>query len=400
MLAFRIALRYLLAPKAHAATGTITAIAMVGVCLTTAALLVVLSVFNGFRGVITDRLSLLDPAIAIVPAAGKTIADGDSVCRAALTVPGVEMALPVIAERALAVHGGLQQPVVLKGTPPGYRLLNSVDSLMVDGAWNDSDDGYCVTGTGPALTLAVYSGSDERIVLYAPQRVGNINLASPIGAFRSDTLGVTGVFELSQDGYDSQLIFVTLDVARRLFDYYRQATSVEVKVSDEARTHDIMASLSRALGPGYIVRDRIMQQSEAYRMINVEKWMTSLLLVLIMLIATLNIIGAMSLLIAEKRDNMMTLRAMGATQSMVRRVFVAESVIISGTGAVLGIVLGLALCLCQQHFGWIKLSGDAATMIVSSYPVAVEAIDVLVVLGFTAVIASLTAGVTTLLCRR
>lgn len=400
MLAFRIALRYLLAPKAHAATGTITAIAMVGVCLTTAALLVVLSVFNGFRGVITDRLSLLDPAIAIVPAAGKTIADGDSVCRAALTVPGVEMALPVIAERALAVHGGLQQPVVLKGTPPDYRLLNSVDSLMVDGAWNDSDDGYCVTGTGPALTLAVYSGSDERIVLYAPQRVGNINLASPIGAFRSDTLGVAGVFELSQDGYDSQLIFVTLDVARRLFDYDRQATSVEVKVSDEARTRDIMASLSRTLGPGYIVRDRIMQQSEAYRMINVEKWMTSLLLVLIMLIATLNIIGAMSLLIAEKRDNMMTLRAMGATQSMVRRVFVAESVIISGTGAVLGIVLGLALSLCQQHFGWIKLSGDAATMIVSSYPVAVEAIDVLVVLVFTAVIASLTAGVTTLLCRR
>ncbi len=399
-LAFRIALRYLTAPKSHAATGIITAIAVAGLALTTAALLVVLSVFNGFRDVITARLSLLDPAIAIMPATGKVIDDGDKVCKIALDIAGVDTAMPVVSERALAIHGGLQQPVVLKGVPVGYSTINNIDSLMVDGRWNDSDDNYCVPGSGSALALSVFSGTGEPIVVYAPQRRGAINIASPIGAFRSDTLAVAGVFELSQDGYDSQLIFVTLDVARRLFDYRKEATAVELRLSADADVATVAKSLTATLGKEYVVKNRMMQQSEAYRMINVEKWMTSLLLAFIMLIATFNIIGAMSLLITEKRENMATLRSIGASNSLVRGIFMAESILLATVGAAIGIVLGLALCLCQQHFGWLTLGGDASTMIVSAYPIAVEWTDLPVVLLVIVLIASFTAGITALLSRR
>ncbi len=419
MLPLRVAIRYLLSGKAHAATGIITVIATIGIAVTTAALVVVLSVFNGFRDLITDRLSLLDPEVSIVAASGKTIANADRVLASVAAVPGVELAMPVIADKALAVHGGLQTNVVVKGVPDGYDHLNSVRSLMVDGEWGLhrpvlKEDGEVeaitptplsggvgeglVLGTGPAIRLRAVSGQSEPVALYAPQRSGTINLAAPLGAFRSDTLTVAGVFELSQDGYDTDLVFVPLDVARHLFDLPDAATAIEVKISGEPKP--VIDTLRDRLGSRYIVRDRLMQQDEAYRMVNTEKWMSGLLVAFIMLIATFNVIGAMALLIIEKRDDAWTLRAMGATRAFTRRVFISESVLITAAGAISGIALGLLVSLGQQHYGWLKLEGEPGTMLVDAYPVAVQASDMPIVLAATLLIAAVTAAATRLLASR
>ena len=419
MLPLRVAIRYLLSGKAHAATGIITVIATIGIAVTTAALVVVLSVFNGFRNIITDRLSLLDPEVSVVAASGKTIADADRVLASVAAVPGVELAVPVVEDKALAVHGGLQTNVVVKGVPDGYDRLNSVRSLMVDGEWSlprpllkegcqaeataspppsGGVGGGIVLGTGPAIRLRAVSGQSEPVALYAPQRSGTINLASPLGAFRSDTLAVAGVFELSQDGYDTDLVFVPLDVARHLFDRPDAATAIEVKLSGEPKP--VINALRERLGSRYIVRDRLMQQDEAYRMVNTEKWMSGLLVAFIMLIATFNVIGAMALLIIEKRDDARTMRALGATSGFVRRVFVAESQLITAVGTLAGIVLGLLVSLGQQHYGWLKLEGEPGTMLVDAYPVAVEAPDLLIVAAAALLIAGVTAAATRLLASK
>lgn len=398
MLALRIAARYLLSGKAHAATGIITVIATIGIAVTTAALVAVLSIFNGFRNLITDRLSLLDPEVSIVAASGKAITGSDRVVQTVAATPGVAAAMPVITDKALAVHGGLQTAVVVKGVPSGYAQLNDIRSLMVDGYWLD-DNGTpgCVPGTGPAIRLRAVSGQPEPVALHAPQRSGTINLAAPMGAFRSDTLAVAGVFELSQDGYDTDLVFVPLEVARHLFDRDNQASAIEARLVSGSDAATVIAALRQRLGDGYVVRDRLMQQDEAYRMVNVEKWMSSLLLAFIMLIATFNVIGAMALLILEKRDDAYTLRAIGASQPFIRRVFILESVLITATGTLAGIVIGLIASLGQQHYGWLKLEGDPSTLLVSAYPVAVEASDLLAVAAAALLIAAVTAAATRLL---
>ena len=211
---------------------------------------------------------------------------------------------------------------------------------------------------------------------------------------------VSGVFQLQQNSYDADLIFVPLEMAMNLFDYETEATQIEVRLAPGASEQQVMRGIAQALGDGYQVKNRLMQQREAYRLVNIEKWMAFLLLAFILVIATFNVISTLSLLIIEKDDSIATLRALGAHDRQISRIFVLQGWLITLAGAVTGVVIGLILCLCQQQFGWLHLSGDPANMIISAYPVEVQWLDVVITLALVAAVGLLTSMVTALIMRR
>lgn len=401
-LPLRIAWRYLMSKKGHQAVNVISIVAVCGIVVATAALICVLSVFNGFRGLIMGKLAMLDPEVAITATMGKTINNADSIIDAVSGIPGVERAVPVIEDQALAMYAQLQMPVRLKGVPDDYNTMNQMDSVIVDGQWKlrDQVSRYAVAGAGPAVRLCVRPDFIGMVRLYAPQRQGHVNIANPMGAFRQDSLFVSGIFQLQQNNYDADLIYVPLDMARDLFDYETEATQVEVKLAAGANEQQAMRAITQALGNGYLVKNRLMQQSEAYRLVNIEKWMAFLLLAFILIIATFNVISTLSLLIIEKDDCIATLRALGANDRQISRIFVLQGWLITLVGAITGVVIGLILCLCQQQFGWLHLSGDPANMIIDAYPVEVQWTDVLVTLALVAAVGLLTSMVTALIMRR
>ena len=401
-LPLRIAWRYLMSKKGHQAVNVISIVAVCGIVVATAALICVLSVFNGFRGLIMGKLAMLDPEVAITATMGKTINNADSIIDAVSGIPGVERAVPVIEDQALAMYAQLQMPVRLKGVPDDYNTMNQIDSVIVDGQWKlrDQVSRYAVAGAGPAVRLCVRPDFIGMVRLYAPQRQGHVNIANPMGAFRQDSLFVSGIFQLQQNNYDADLIYVPLDMARDLFDYETEATQVEVKLAAGANEQQAMRAITQALGDGYLVKNRLMQQSEAYRLVNIEKWMAFLLLAFILIIATFNVISTLSLLIIEKDDSIATLRALGANDRQISRIFVLQGWLITLVGAITGVVIGLILCLCQQRFGWLHLSGDPANMIIDAYPVEVQWTDVLVTIALVAAVGLLTSMVTALIMRR
>lgn len=401
-LAIKIAMRYLRSKKAHNAVNIISIISTCGVVVTTAALICVLSVFNGFKGLIMGRLAMLDPEIAISVTQGKAMADADSVIAVAQSVKGVRQAVPVVEDNALAIFADYQMPVRLRGVPDGYDRINGIDSVMVDGEFKLRDEvsRYGVIGVGPALKLHARPGLLRMVQLYAPQRQGSVNMANPMDAFRNDSVFVSGVFQMQQNGYDADLIYVPIDLARELFDYTSEATRIELSLDSTASEAAVMQQLEQCLGPAYMVQNRLMQQAAAYRLVNVEKWVTFLLLAFIMIIATFNVISTLSLLIIEKDESIRTFRSLGATNKLITQIFVAEGWLIALVGAVSGVALGLALCLCQQQFGWLKMQGDESLMVVRAYPVQVEWTDVAVVFALVAAIGLLTSLVTSLTMRR
>ena len=401
-LPLKIAWRYLVSKKGHQAVNIISIVAVCGVVVATAALICVLSVFNGFRGLIMGKLAMLDPQVAITASTGKTINNADSIIDLVSAMPGVERAVPVIEDQALAIYAQMQMPVRLKGVPDDYNTMNGMDSIIVDGEWKlrDQVSRFAVAGAGPAVRLMVRPESLGMVRLYAPQRQGRVNLANPMGAFRQDSVFVSGVFQLQQNSYDADLIFVPLEMAMNLFDYETEATQIEVRLAPGASEQQVMRGIAQALGDGYQVKNRLMQQREAYRLVNIEKWMAFLLLAFILVIATFNVISTLSLLIIEKDDSIATLRALGAHDRQISRIFVLQGWLITLAGAVTGVVIGLILCLCQQQFGWLHLSGDPANMIISAYPVEVQWLDVVITLALVAAVGLLTSMVTALIMRR
>ena len=401
-LPLKIAWRYLVSKKGHQAVNIISIVAVCGVVVATAALICVLSVFNGFRGLIMGKLAMLDPQVAITATMGKTINDADSVIDVVNNIPGVERAVPVILDQALAIYAQYQMPVRLKGVPDNYNTMNDIDSVIVDGEWKlrDQVSRYIVVGAGPAVRLMVRPESLGMVYLYAPQRQGHVNIANPMGAFRQDSLFVSGIFQLQQNSYDADLIYVPLDVAQELFDYETEATQIEVKLDSGANEQQVMHAIGKLLGSSYQVQNRLMQQREAYRLVNIEKWMAFLLLAFILVIATFNVISTLSLLIIEKDDSIATLRALGANDRQISRIFVLQGWLITLAGAITGVVIGLILCLCQQQFGWLRLSGDPANMIINAYPVEVQWTDVIITLALVAAVGLLTSMVTALIMRR
>ena len=396
----KIAARYLVAKKTHSAVNIISIISMCGVVVTTAALVCVLSVFNGFASLISGKLSMLDPQIAVTATEGKAIAEADSVIARLQAIDGVEIAVPTVEDHCLALFGDYQMPVRVKGVPQGYDTLTQITPAILEGEFmlDDSVSRYGVLSIGTALQLRCRPGFIGQVRLFAPQRRGTVNLANPMGAFRADSVFVAGVYQIEQSDYDRDLIFIPLDMARFLFDYDREATTIEVTLKPGANEQQVMAAIGSQLGSGYEIKNRLMQQAASFRMVNIEKWVTFLLLGFIMVIATFNVISTLSLLIIEKDESIRTFRHLGATDKQITGIFVAEGWLISLTGAVLGVSLGLLLCWLQQIFGLIELQGEA--LIVRAYPVQIQLTDVAIVFALVAAVGLLTSLVTSAIMRR
>lgn len=400
LLAARIALRYLVSRKAHAAVNVISAISMAGVAVATAAIVIVLSVFNGFADIATAHLGVADPDLLVTPAAGKTIAQADAVAARIAATDGVKAAMPSVSERGLLVNADRQLPVVFKGVGPDYGRIVDTGALMAAGEFATDTTG---TGLAPAqLAVGVASRLDIRPgrdcpELYVPRRIGRINPANPAGAFRSVQLAVTGVTEVQQMEYDADHIIIPVADARYILQYDDgEATAIEVAVTAGTSADRVKRELRRALGDGYIVAGRQEQHADSLRMISVEKWVTFMMLAFILIIAAFNIVSTLSLMVIEKRDDMDTLNFLGARRGTLRAVFMWQGAFITLTGAAAGILLGLALSLAQQYGKFITLAGDPSKMTIDVYPVRVEAPDLLAV----ALIAVATSAVIALIGRR
>ena len=390
MLSWKIALRYLFSKKSHNAVNVISAISMVGVAVATAAIVIVLSVFNGFSDLAESHLSALDPVLKVYPASGKVIADADSVSAALLQCGGVTHAMPVIEERGLVIYGNNQMPVIFKGVADGYDRMNALDSIIIDGIYTPGvlNNDATQLSVGVAMQTGARPMPGTVLNLYVPRRTGRINPANPAAAFRSHELTVSGVFRVNQAEYDSEMMIIPLAAARDLLQYTTEASAIEV-------AGDISADrLREMLGLGFVVKTRIQQQEKSFRMIAIEKWVTFLMLAFILMIASFNIISTLSLMVIEKRDNMTTLRWIGATGSMVRRIFMIQGWLITMIGGIAGIALGSVLVIAQQTGGFVKLAGDPANLAVTVYPVRLAAADLLTVLMLVAVIAFITSQTT------
>lgn len=376
-LAAAIAIRYLIAGKSHSAVSAIARVSVAGVAVATAAIVCVLSVFNGFREVLSDRLDTLCPDVIVEPAKGKTFANADSLAARIAAVQGVEIAMPSVTDQALLLAGSSEMPVTLKGVNPAlYRQITGIDSIMLyDGRTPEPDSKEVAAAIGTAAQLGLY-GTDVPMLLFAPRRTGRVNLANPAASFLTDSVTLSGVYRADQSEYDANTVVCDISIARDLFQYDTEASAIEVKAAPGTSTPDLARRIGETLGEGCSVKDRMQQQELNFRMVEIEKWITFLLLFFILVIASFNIISTMSMLVIEKRDSIRTFRAIGMSRRRIAAVFRWESMFVTLSGGVSGLILGVTLCMLQQHFGLIKLAGDPEAMIVSAYPVALEWTDV------------------------
>lgn len=404
MVSLRIALRYLFSRRRTAAVNVISIVSMIGVGVATAAIVCVLSVFNGFHDLSYSRLSAVDPALRITAIKGKVLYNADSLATALKEISGVTAALPTIDDQVLATYHGRQMPVRMIGVTAAHDMVMGLRNLVVDGEYKPQyypDSISCAAlSVGVAARLGAQPGYYEWLGVYAPVRRGRINPANPMAAFTGDSLLVSAVYEALDADFDTHTIVVPLEVARRLFDYTTEATSVDLALSDGADADAVGKAVAEAVGPQYRVMTRLEQQQSSFRMIAVEKWITFAMLVFILLVASFNVVSTLSMIIIEKRSDITTLRAMGATRGLIRRIFVLEGWLISMVGALGGIITGVALVLAQQTGGFIKLGGDPSQLTISVYPVRLEWADLLIVFALTAVVGYLVGVITTLASSR
>lgn len=380
MTALRIAIRYLLARKSHTAVNVISYISMAGIAVAAMAMVCVLSVFNGFTNLAADRLSKVDPDIKITPKQGRLIPNADSLALVVSQIPGVYLALPALQSEALAIYGDRQIACNIRGAAVGHGKISSVSSLVIDGAMNP--DTYHHRGAILSIGLANILGAPPslEIPLYlaVPRRIGRINPAFNLAAFTTDTLFVTGIYRTNQSEYDDLMMFMPLDNARKLLDYTVEGSAIEVGLEDDVETPEMVEKISEVVGPDYLVADRLRQQLHSFRMIAVEKWITFLILVFVLIMASFNILSSLSMLIIEKTESLRILSSLGATISMLRRIFLYQGVLIAVTGGFIGIVIGIILCLIQQNYGIITLSGDHSQMSITTYPCSLHFTDCLI----------------------
>ncbi len=374
----------------------------------TLATVCVLSVFNGFASLASGRLSLIDPPLKAVRADGRVFQSADSIASALMsgerTGKYVARCVPTLEEQALAILGGVQMPLTVKGVSDGYEEITSIDSAVIDGTFALADEyGYpaMALSVGAAISLGAHPDPFNPVGIYAPRRRGRISAAAPMNAFRSDSLLVAGVWQVEQSDYDASLTIMGIDRARRLYDYTSgEASALEIAPPDGVSIADARSAIARELGSGWRVLTRREQQTESFRMISIEKWITFLMLAFILIIASFNVVSTLSMLIIEKRDNMHTLRAMGATPRTLGSIFFWEGWLISMVGGLSGMATGVGLCLLQQHLGLIRLNGDPTKLNVAAYPVEVAGSDIVIVLILVAAVGSLVGLIASRLARK
>ena len=379
---FFIARRYLLSKKSHNAINIISGISVCGVALATLALVCTLSVFNGFQDLVATFFTAFDPELKITAEKGKVFDGQDERILKIRQWPEVEVVSESLEDHAMVQYKGRQAMAVIKGVDDKFNQLTPIDSILF-GRGNlvlkDEVTSYALPGIQLLATLGSGIRFLDPLEIYAPKRGAKVNMANPAASFTSGNLFSSGLaFSVNQEKYDASYIITSIDFARKLFQYTHEVSAINLKLAASADVVDVKRKLQQSLGKDYKVEDRYEQQADTYRIMEIEKFVSYLFLTFILMIASFNVIGSLSMLIIDKRSDVETLRNLGATDAQIVRIFLFEGRMITFIGALMGIVLGLGLCFLQEEYGLISL-GTAGDFVVDAYPVSVHAWDVLLV---------------------
>lgn len=392
---FYIARRYLFSKKSTHAINIISGISVVGVAVATMALVVTLSVFNGFHDLVASFFTSFDPQIEITPVTGKTVAADDPVLTSIRQLPQVEVATECVEDQALAIYHGRQAMVTVKGVDDNFDQLTHIREILLgdgDYALHAADMHYGILGIRLAEQLGTGYSYEEPLKIYAPRREGQLDMTSPEEGFVEDELYSPGVlFCVRQAKYDKGTIITSIGFARRIFDQQGMLSSLELRLKAGSDFDAVKKEMKRLAGESFRVKDRFEQQEDTFRIMEIEKLIAYIFLTFILMVACFNIIGSLSMLIIDKKDDVVTLRNLGATDRQIIQVFLFEGRMISAIGAVVGIVIGLLLCWLQQQFGLVALGSTTGAFVVDTYPVSVHPMDIVIVfltvlaVGFLAV---------------
>lgn len=394
-LPFFVARRYLFSRKRISAINLVSAISVVGVAFGTAALLCTLSVFNGFHDLIGSLYTAFDPEVKIVAAKGKSFAANDPALEAVRRLPEVEAVSASYTDNALILFRGNPQVITLKGVDDHFERVTGIRSILYpeNGTYQLESAGlsYGIPGIGLASMMgSVDYGS---IQICAPTRGERINLVNPAASFNAEDLYSSGVcFAVSQKQYDEAYMIAPLAFAQRLFEHEGTLTSLELKLKPSADPEQALRRIRQTLGSGFKALNRAEQQEDTFNVMNIEKTMAYFFLTFILLVACFNIVGTVSMLMIDKRADVVTLRSLGADEGLIFRIFLCEGSMISFLGAVAGTLLGLLICYLQQTFGLLSLGGSSGNFIIDAYPVSIHPSDVVIVfftvliVGFLAVL--------------
>jgi ABC-type lipoprotein release transport system permease subunit len=391
----KIAWRYLFAKKQFNAIHVITTISSVAVGVVTAAMICVLSVMNGFGELIEQMFSQFDPDIKVTASVGKSFHLNQEQKDILLNLPCVNLLSESISETALLEFNDKQTPVQLMGVDSSFAQITNIQDIITDGKYQVYDGAFdrAVLGQGLAWQIGIGVNFVHSIQLYAPKREGKVNMMRPDLNFNREACFISGIFSVQQQQYDDNLILVDIDLTRRLLEYDdNEISSLQISITDNYNINKAKKEISNILGDGFLLQDRYEQQEDFFRILRVEKLLTTLLLVFILLIATFNGIGCLSMLIIDKQQDIQTLSHLGASDSMIRRVFLAEGWLVNTIGALGGFIVGLGICLLQEYFGLLKL-GNGAEYVISAYPIAVQGWDIVFVAIMVLLLGALAAWI-------
>lgn len=390
-----ISLRYLFSKKKHNIINIVAIISTVGIMASAAALVIVLSVFNGMADLIADNFNAFNPDFTITLAEGKSFAVDSFPTKDIEAIPGVGSVQEVVSDMTLVTYEERQMLVRLKGVAPSYPATRNWDKLAIDGDFNLEyhDHHYAAIGAIAAGMLQINLNSYERLKFYYPKRTKK-NLSNPADAFNTELLPIAGVFSTNTD-YDEQYVFCPIAFARELMHYDGEVTSIEVLLDGTKDYKSVQQKIEKLLGDKYIVKNQYQQEALLFKTMKSEKLIIFLILAFILIVAIFNIIGTLGMLIVEKKSDISVLQSLGADQSMIRQIFICEGLLISALGGFIGMIIGAIVCWAQQTFHLVTFGTPGSNYVVSYYPVAMSWIDFIIVFLSILVISFITSLIST-----
>lgn len=380
---FYIARRYLFSKKSTHVINIISGISVVGVAVATMALVVTLSVFNGFHDLVASLLTSFDPQIEIVPTKGKTAPADDPILTKICNLPQVDVATESVEDQAMAIYKGRQAMIKVKGVEDNFSELSHINDILYgDGEFSlhAANLQFGVVGIRLADNLGMTADWDGQLKIYAPKREGQLDLMNPTEGFVEDSVISPGVvFSVKQARYDRDYVLTSIPFARNLFGQQGMLSQLEIRLKPGSDLDAVKAEMQKIAGSKYRVLDRMEQQADTFKIMKIEKFIAYIFLTFILAVACFNIIGSLSMLIIDKKNDVVTLRNMGASDKQIVRIFLFEGRMISAIGAILGILVGLLLCWLQQVYGLVSLGRSSGSFIVDAYPVSVHPEDIIII---------------------
>ena len=390
-----VARRYLFSKKSTNAINVISVISVIGVAVATMALVIVLSVFNGFHDLVATFFTNFDPQLEVVPTQGKTAPSDDPLLAKMKALPEVDVATESVEDQALAIYQDHQAMIIVKGVDDNFDQLTHIkDILFGDGTYSlhAGNLQYGIMGIRLAAALGTGARFGDYLRIYAPQKEGQFDATNPSEAFVVDSLLSPGVvFSVNQSKYDKNYIIAPIAFARNLFGQQGRLSSLEFRLKDGSDLDAVKKEMQEIGGAKYKVMDRFEQQADTFKIMQIEKYIAYIFLTFILIVACFNIIGSLSMLIIDKKEDVVTLRNLGANDRQISQIFLFEGRLISAFGAIIGIGLGLLLCWLQQQYGLVSLGSSSGSFVINAYPVSVHYDDValifltVIVVGWVAV---------------